>query len=172
MWPKNMKKTMKKVMLLVALCVMTVAGYAHEPSKAERAIGEIVKKYENTKGVDSMSVVKGKGFGFGFVKMMFTAQFGKEFMKGVTSITVIDYGDASEEVCIALRKELDVFKSMLEEFEMGEKDKEKELESLSFLRSFASVSKEDKTISDFIIAAEEKDSKMIMYMAGKIKVEE
>lgn len=71
-----------------------------------------------------------------------------------------------------MRKELDVFKSMLEEFEMGEKDKEKELESLSFLRSFASVSKEDKTISDFIIAAEEKDSKMIMYMAGKIKVEE
>ena len=168
-----MRKIMKKIVLLVALCMMTmVAGYAQEPSKVEAKIAEIVKKYENTKGVDSMSVVKGKGFGFGFVKIMFTAQFGKEFMKGVTCITVIDYGDASEEVCIALRKELDVFKSMLEEFEMGEKDKEKELESLSFLRSFASVSKEDKTISDFIIAAEEKDSKMIMYMAGKIKVQE
>ena len=78
---------MKKIVLLVALCMMTmVAGYAQEPSKVEAKIAEIVKKYENTEGVDSMSVVKGKGFGFGFVKMMFTAQFGKEFMKGVTAL--------------------------------------------------------------------------------------
>ena len=38
--------------------------------------------------------------------------------------------------------------------------------------SFASISKSDKTISDFVIAIEDKDSKVIMYMAGKIKVEE
>jgi hypothetical protein len=38
------------------------------------------------------------------------------------------------------------------------------------MRSFASVIDEN-TLSDFIVAVENKDSKVIMYMAGKIKVE-
>ena len=41
-----------------------------------------------------------------------------------------------------------------------------------YFRGFALVSDDDKTISDFIIAVEEKETKIIMYMAGKIKVEQ
>lgn len=106
------------------------------------------------------------GFGLGLVKLMFNKQFGKEFMKGVTAITVIDYSDASQQTCQALRKELNAFTSLLEEVKFGE---EKEFADFDLVRCFV-MSSDDKTISDFIIAVENKDSKMIMYMAGKIKV--
>jgi hypothetical protein len=54
----------------------------------------------------------------------------------------------------------------LKEADIG---KEKEFEGFDYIRSFAKAV-DDNTISDFIVAIENKESKMIMYMAGKIKV--
>ena len=87
-------------------------------------------------------------------------------MKGVTSITIINYTSASQETCVALRKDIDAFGSILKEFKIGE-GKEP---TNSYARSFASIS-EDNAISDFITAMEDAETKMMMYMAGKIKVE-
>ncbi|MBQ5689378.1 MAG: DUF4252 domain-containing protein, partial [Bacteroidales bacterium] len=85
-----MKHLIKKITLIIALCAMTVMiGYAQSSSKVEEKFNEFVKKYENTEGVSSMSVVKGGGLEL--VKMIFSKELGKDFMKGVTSITVIDY---------------------------------------------------------------------------------
>lgn len=162
-----MKQLMKKIVLLVALCMvaMTVV-YAQEKSSVEIKVNELVQKYENVNGVDCITVVKGSGLGM--VKTMLNAQFGKDFMKGVTGVTIIDYSDASQETCITLRKELDIFKSMLEEFDV---EKTNDSTDNEYVRSFAAVSDDDPIVSDFIIAVENKDSKMIMYMAGKIKVD-
>ena len=162
-----MKNVMKRVLLLVALVMAAfVSGYAQELSRVEKAVDEIVRKYENTKGVECVTVTKGSGLGM--VKMMFNKQFGKDFMRGVTSITFIEYSEASKEVCLALRKELDAFTALLEEFKVGEEDK---FAGNDYTRCFASVS-EDGTLSDFVIALEDNESKMCMYMAGKIKVEQ
>ena len=158
---------MKKIVLLIALCAMTMmSGYAQEPSTAATKIDELVKKYENVEGVDTMVATKGSGLGL--LKMIFNQQFGKDFMKGVTSITIINYSEASPEVCLALHNELEVFEALLEEFDMT---KEQESAENDYIRCFASISKEDKTISDFIFAAEDDESKMLMYMAGKIQIE-
>ena len=157
---------MKKIALLVVFCLITtLAGYAQTPSKVETKVNNIVKKYENTAGVECMTVVRGGGLEM--VKMMFNKQFGKEFMRGVTSITIIEYGDASQETCQALRKEFDSFELLLEEFDLS---KEKDFAGDVYVRSFGQPS--DKgTLSDFVMALEDKDSKMFMYMAGVIKVE-
>lgn len=160
-----MKPFIKNVIILVALSMLTMlTSYAQTSSKVETKMKQLVTKYEEVKGVDCMTVTN--GFGLGLVKMMFNKQFGKEFMKGVTAITVIDYSDASQQTCQALRKELNAFTSLLEEVKFGE---EKEFADFDLVRCFV-MSSDDKTISDFIIAVENKDSKMIMYMAGKIKV--
>lgn len=160
-----MKHVVKKLVLLVALTMMTMlTTYAKETSKVEVKVKQLTTKYEEVKGVDCMTVTN--GFGLGLVKLMFNKQFGKEFMKGVTAITVIDYSDASQQTCQALRKELNVFTTLLEEVKLGE---EKELADFDLVRCFVMPS-DDNSISDFIIAVENKDSKMIMYMAGKIKV--
>ena len=160
-----MKSFIKNIILFVALSMITVSTtYAQGASKVDIKVKQLVTKYDDVKGVDCMTVTE--GLGLGFIKMMFNKQFGKEFMKGVTAITVIDYSDASQQTCQALRKELNAFTTLLEEVKLGE---EKELADFDLVRCFVMPS-DDKTISDFIIAVENKDSKMIMYMAGKIKV--
>jgi hypothetical protein len=155
---------MKKIVLLLAMCVIAVANvYAQGPSQAETKMAEIVKRYDAVKGVDCLTVSKGSGLGL--VKMMLNQQFGKEFMKGVTSITIINYSDAEPETCIALRKELDQFCSLLEEFRA---DDDEEFAENDYVRIFA-LPLDEGAISDFVIAIEDKESKMMMHMAGKIK---
>ncbi len=161
-----MKLYIQKIALCIALALTTMVNvYAQAPSKVEAKVNEIVKKYENVKGVECMTVSKGAGLGM--VKMMFNKQFGKDFMKGVTSITFIEYSDASQQTCLALRKELNAFQSLLQEYKL---DSKKEFAGNDYMRSFAKTLN-DNTISDFIIAVEDKKNKVIMYMAGKIKVE-
>ena len=158
-----MRQIMRKIVLFVAFSMMTiVAGYAQGSSSVQLKVNDIVKRYENVKGVECISVTKGEGLGM--VKMMLNTQFGKDFMAGVTSITIIDYSEASQATCLAIRKDVDIFKTILEEFDMsdsGYTDKE-------YIRSFAKV-ENSTTLSDFMIAIEDGESKMIMYMAGKIK---
>ena len=105
-----MKSVMKRWALLVALVVMSFAGgYAQEPSQVENTVDAIVKKYD---GIDKVQCVKvAKGSGLKLLKMMLKREFGKEFMQGVTSITIINYSEASQETCQAIRQELDVFAS-------------------------------------------------------------
>lgn len=161
-----MKNSVKIIVLFMALSIISIGGaYAQEPSKAEIKVNEIVKKYDDVKGVDCMTVKK--GLGLNMVKMMFKKQFGKGFMKGVTSITIIDYSDAPQQTCLSLRKEFDAFNSLLQEIKIGE---EKDLADIDYIRSFA-TKKDDNTLSDFIVVSEDKKNKVLMYMAGKIKVE-
>ena len=162
-----MKNMMKRIALLVALVLMTfVGGYAQEPSQVEKTVDAIVKKYDDVDKVECITVTKGNGLEM--FKMLFNKQFGKDFMRGVTSITVINYSDASEETCLALRKELDAFVTLLEEFNLSG---EKKFADNDYVRSFASASSDAGTLSDFVVAIEKEDSKMVMYMAGEIKVE-
>ena len=128
-------------------------------------MNEIVKKHETSEGVSCMTVAKGSGLDL--VKMMFNKEFGKDFMKGVTSITIIEYSEASEETCATLHKDLDAFISLLEEFDPS---KEEEFADNDYIRCFASSS-ETNTVSDFVIAMEDDGAKMILYMAGTIKIE-
>lgn len=159
-----MKYFLKRMALLVAMMTI-VGGYAQESSEVARKVNDMVKKYDGTEGVDCMSLVKGRGLEM--VKMMFNKEFGKEFMKGVTSITVIDYSDASQEICQSLRKDLDDFLSLLEEFKVGD---EKAFADNDYIRSFARTS-DSGTLSDFVIALENNGTKTMLYMAGEIKVE-
>ena len=152
--------------MFLALSIATMfVGYAQEPSKVEAKVKEIVKQYENVKGVECFEFAKGSGLGI--VKMAFNQQFGKDFMKGVKSITIINYSDASNEICQALHQELDAFSSLLEEIKPKE---DKGSPNKGYSRSFASISN-GNTMSDFVIAIEDDESKMMMYMAGDIVVE-
>lgn len=152
---------------LIATLLMAahIDCYAQPSVDVESSMSDIVKKHEKSKGVSCMKVVKGKGLEM--LKMMFNREFGKDFMKGVTSISIIDYSDASEETCMSIHKDLDAFMSLLQEFDVS---KEKQFSDNNYIRCFASEP-ESGTLSDFVIALENNKSKMVMYMAGKIVVE-
>ena len=158
-------KGLIKIVLAALIFTSSVSVYAQQPANVESAVNVMVSKYDDIDGVSCMTV--GKGSGLNMVKSMFNKQFGKSFMKGVTSITIIEYSDASEETCTALRNDMDIFLSLLKEFDIS---KEKQFSDNKFLRCFASEA-ESGTLTDFVIAIENDNSKMFMYMAGKIKVE-
>lgn len=154
---------MKKIVLFLALSIMTVAfGYAQ--SQAEIKMKEIVKKYEKTNGVECM--VLSKGIRLGLVKMALNEQIGKDIMKGVTCITIINYSDADQNTCAEINKDIDYFKSILQNFNSDDK---KESDQNENTKAFAAVA-DDGTISDLIFLSEDKETKMVMHMAGHIKV--
>ena len=162
-----MKNFLRRYSLLALLSIMAIVpGHAQGSSKVQKIVKEIVQKYEGTDGVESISVAKGSGLEM--VKAMFSAQFGRSFMKGVTSITIINYTDASEQTCQSIHKDLDSFISLLEEFNVSE---EETFSGNDFIRCFASSSEDAGTISDFVMALEDTETKMLMYMAGTIKVD-
>lgn len=155
-----------KLLVVAILMAATVTTYAQNSSDVENAVKGLVAKYERTKGVEAMSVAKGNGLEL--VKMMLNKEFGKSFTKGVKSITIIDYTDSSQEICNSLRKDLDVFLTFLQEFDLSE---EKSFSGNDFIRCFADVQETTSTLSDFVIVIEEEKSKMLMYMAGKINID-
>ena len=160
-----MNRFIIRTALVAALFFCAVVSQAQETSGVETAVKEIVKKYDGKDKVNCMSIVKGGGLEL--VKMALNKEFGKSFMKGVTSITIIDYSDASEATCEALRKELEVFSSLLQEFNLNE---EKQFSDNDYIRCFASEN--SGVLSDFVVALESDKSKTVMYMAGKIIVEQ
>jgi hypothetical protein len=160
-----MNRFIIRTALVATLFFCAVISQAQETSGVETAVKEIVKKYDGKDKVNCMSIVKGGGLEL--VKMALNKEFGKSFMKGVTSITIIDYSDASEATCAALRKELEVFSSLLQEFNLNE---EKQFSDNDYIKCFASEN--SGVLSDFVVALESEKSKTVMYMAGKIIIEE
>lgn len=160
-----MKNFNIRAILLLLLVFVCATSYATTTEEVTKKIEEITANYKDTKGIEVVSVTKGNGLEL--IKMMLKKQFGKEFMRGVTSITVIDYSDATEEVSNSLRKDLDTFTSILEEFDLsGNKD----FSQNDYVRCFAHKA-EDGTLSDFVVAMEKDSLEMVVYMAGKIIVE-
>jgi hypothetical protein len=88
-------------------------------------------------------------------------------MKGVRKMSIIEYSDASKETCMAIRKDLDTFTSLLKEFDLSG---EKKFSNNSFVRCFA-LNADDSSLSDFLIAMEDDEAKMVLYMAGVIKIQ-
>ena len=153
--------------LFALLCITSMFNCnAQLPSDVEKIVGKVVKKYDGKPGITCFTVAKGSGLEL--FKTMLKKEFGKTFVKGVTAITIIEYSDAPAETCTALHKDLDLFLSLLQEFDLS---KEKEFSDNSFIRCFASESEaEAGSLSDFVVALENDSSKMLIHMAGQIKV--
>ena len=158
-------KYISKILTVFVAFLLATVSYAQQPASVEKAVKDIVKKYDDNNGVSCMTVAKGSGLEM--LKMVFNKEFGKEFMKGVTSITIIDYSDSPEATCMDIRKDLDVFQTLLSEFDVSE---EKQFSDNDYIRCFATET-DSKTISDFVMALEDDKSKVVMYMAGKIVVD-
>lgn len=158
---------MKKFLLSLASLMICTCSFASGPDKVEEAVKEMVRQYENTEGVECLEIVKGEGLDL--IKMMLRKEFGKQFMKGVTAIIIIEYGEASEEVCISIRKSIDAFSALLEEFKPEED--EDVFAECDYMRCFVRAS-DNGNMSDFLIAIEHEGDRTMMYMNGEIIIEE
>ena len=161
-----MKSLIKGLAMLTALVMLGVGTlHAAEPTTPSAVMSKIVEKYEDTD--DVMCLAVGRGLTLEMLKMNLNKSLGKEFMKGVKGITIIEYSDASAQVCAALHKDLDVFTSLLEELDPDD-GKGSKNEYKRVLANMKDV--ELGKISDFVIAIEDEESKIIMYMEGDIDI--
>lgn len=156
---------MKRFILFIISLALSCNIFAYaQNEKVNETMMQIVKQYENTEGVESMVLKKGEGLNL--IKLMLNKEFGRQFMKGVDAIVIIDYGKAPQEVIDAIHKSLDSFSSLLDEFPLGD---ETDLSENDYVRCFASINEKEDTLSDFVIAIEDQEDKMLMYMSGEIK---
>lgn len=163
---KNMGMRSFRAILLALFAIISITSNAATTEQVDKAVKDIIATYKDSKGIETVSVAKGNGLEI--VKMMLKKHFGKEFMRGVTSITVLSYGGATEAICNSIRKDLDTIAAILEEFDVsGNKD----FSQNDYMRCFAQRT-ESGTLSDFVVALEKDQHKMVVYMAGEIKVEE
>lgn len=156
---------MKRLITLVLSLIISTLCFAANQSALDEAVKSFIQQFENTEGVESHVFVKGEGLDL--VKLMLNKEFGKKFMKGVTSIAIMDYSKASEAVCSSIHEKMGVFTSMLEEFDFGQ---EEDLQENEYIRCFAHEN-ESGSLSDFVIAVEGENGKLFMYMGGEIIVE-
>lgn len=161
-----MKSLIKGLAMLAALVMLGVGAlHAAEPTTPSAVMSKIVEKYEDTD--DVMCLAVGRGLTLEMLKMNLNKSLGKEFMKGVKGITIIEYSDASAQVCAALRKDLNAFTSLLEELDPDD-GKGSKNEYKRVLANMKDV--ESGKISDFVIAIEDEESKIIMYMEGDLDI--
>ena len=161
-----MKSLIKGLAMLAAL-IMLGAGTLHaaEPTTPNAVMSKIVEKYEDTD--DVMCLTVGRGLTLEMLKMNLNKSLGKEFMKGVKGITIIEYSDATAQVCTALHKEIEVFTSLLEELDPDDGKSSKN----EYKRVFANMKDvESGRISDFVIVIEDEESKILMYMEGDLDI--
>ena len=154
---------MKKMFRLALILAFIFAGWsasAEQPTNIEESVKNIAKEFEKTKGVDCM--ILEKGLRFGLVKEAFKAKFGKEFMKDVTSIVIIDYSKASSEVAETFRKRIDTFSTALQELKSGKEV----VEEGKYEKCYAKVN--GTNLSDMMIIVEDKESRFYLYMGGAL----
>jgi hypothetical protein len=140
--------------------------YAQSPSKVDTKMHEIAAKYEETDGVDCIAVVKGEGLEL--VKLMLRKEFGKSFMKKVTSIVIIDYSSATAPICEALRKDVEPCLAMLEEIDPKDGGEGADNEGMKcYIKSLGA-----NKLSDFLVMLEDKENKTMLYLGGEITFEQ
>ena len=160
---------MKKILLIAILAVASTltnwSAYAQQTPSVEESVKQIAEEFDGVEGVDCM--VLSKGLKLKIVKEAFKPMFGKEFMRDVKFMVIIDYTGASEAVRESFRSKIEAFSGRLQDFNPDKKVfKEDE-----YVRSYATINGES-SISDFMIISEDKKSAMFLYMGGVLNVEE
>ena len=155
---------MRRTLSLLALTIVlafTCRTAAAQPTAAETTVMQIIEEFKGAQGVNCMAI--GKNEGLGFVKEIFKAKFGKEFMKDVTFIALIEYTRAASETRAALQTALDKLTAPLHKFATDDK----QLKEGQQVKCFATL-KDEKLITDFMILLEENNRRMYIYMGGTL----
>ncbi len=107
-----------------------------------------------------------QGIQLKLIKSAFQSKLGKEFMKRVTSMVIIDYSKASGAIYNSIRSRISSLTECLQEFEI---DKETIKEG-QYVKSYATINS-PTSISDFMMIMEDKDNKMFLYIGGVLNID-
>ena len=156
---------MLKVALFISL-VFTNHVLSAEPSiSVQTSVKQLITELKDVKGVNSM--VLQKGHGLGLVKAILKPKLGKEFLEGVTSIIIIEYSKASEDISASIQNRLDSYSATLQKFEFSKN----EFGGGESVKGYVAID-ETMTASDLVMIVENKGAKLFIYMGGVLKAKE
>lgn len=153
----------KKCMVLCLSLLLWLGAVAQQTEQSGKSkVLALVKKYEQTKGVDAM--VCEKGSGLELVKMMLRKEMGKDFVKGINIIVIIDYSKATEQIAGEIRASIDTFSTIFQPMPLEKADVGSDCK-----KAYFKVSPDEKYITDMVMILEDKEEKCAMYFGGQMK---
>ena len=159
-----MKLRVLTTILAAAFIFTNLEATAQQKVDIEKSVKQMAAEFDNTKGVDCMVIDQGASLGM--IKAAFKPKFGKEFMKDVTSMIIIEYSNATAEVRSAIRAKIESITAHLQDFSPGNG----ESKDGQYTKGYATING-TTSISDFMIVMEDDDNKMFLYMGGVLNIE-
>lgn len=162
---------MRKFFMICALFVgvaLSIEPLFAEEGKDEckQVVMSLISKYEKIEGFDAFVIVKGQGLGL--FKSALKKEFGREFLKKVDNITMIDYSPVSQSVVDSLHKDYDGLVAVMDQLNP---DSLKTNDADYFRIFFKEADDESGNLTDFITISESKEGKMFFYMGGIISAQ-
>ena len=156
-----MREIILRAILATALTLASLTASAQQTVNIEESVKQIVEEMDNIKGFDCLVLTH--GLQLKIVKEIFKQKFGKEFMKDVTSILLVNYSKASEEDRKTFRGKIEEIAAQLQEFRLSEQHT-KEAE---YTRGYATVI-EKSLISNLMVITENDGKALFFYMSGTL----
>ena len=154
----------KGLMLLVMMLAFWMGVAAQPASTGRELLKSLVEQYSETKGVDGMVCTKGSGLEM--IKMVLRKDFGKEFIKGVDMIIIIDYSKADKSVAEDIRTQTNTLAKSYEQKELPD-----DITEGNYMRNYFKLNDNKDAIADMIILMENAEVKSVIYFGGEMRGE-
>ena len=149
------------IMLLVMALTLWLGAAAQPTSTGRELMTSMVEKYGEDKGVNGMVCTKGNGLEM--IKLVLRKEFGKEFIKGVDMIIIIDYSKAEQQVAEVIRTQTESLSASYEQKELPE-----EMTKGNYMRNFFKLNDSKEVITDMVVLVESAENKTVIYFGGEM----
>ena len=148
-------------MLLLMMLTLWLGAAAQPTSTGRELMTSMVEKYGEDKGVKGMVCTKGNGLEM--IKLVLRKEFGKDFIKGVDMIIIIDYSKAEQQVAEVIRTQTESLSASYEQKELPE-----EMTKGNYMRNFFKLSDSKEVITDMVVLVESAENKTVIYFGGEM----
>ncbi|MBR5845389.1 MAG: hypothetical protein IKY65_03935 [Rikenellaceae bacterium] len=149
------------IMLLVMMLTLWLGAAAQPTSTGRELMTSMVEKSGEDKGVNGMVCTKGNGLEM--IKLVLRKEFGKDFIKGVDMIIIIDYSKAEQQVAEVIRTQTESLSASYEQKELPE-----EMTKGNYMRNFFKLNDSKEVITDMVVLVESAENKTVIYFGGEM----
>lgn len=149
------------IMLLLMMLTLWLGAAAQPTSTGRELMTSMVEKYGEDKGVNGMVCTKGNGLEM--IKLVLRKEFGKDFIKGVDMIIIIDYSKAEQQVAEVIRTQTESLSASYEQKELPE-----EMTKGNYMRNFFKLNDSKEVITDMVVLVESAENKTVIYFGGEM----
>ena len=149
----------KRITLLVMMLAFWLGAAAQSASIGHELMVSMVDKYDESKNVNGIVCTKGNGLEM--IKMMLRKDFGKDFIKGVDEVIIIEYSEADKEVAKDIRTQIETLSKVYDQKELPQS-----LTEGSYMRNYFKLNDSKDAITDMVVLMENAENKTVIYFGG------